>query len=182
MGTSLWQAAKAGWLVSLKCERTREGLKSARACPLPIVLHLPTLIAAFGPDLEVEQLQGRIRCPRCGSERYTLRTAVPPQPGAGVADAEPKARQMSVAKRMDTLGSTPEPWIVVTCARCNRRGQYKRETLLAVFPADTQMPSLLAPIAAWRGCGLAKAYLAMDAHERAKVLRDCGISYDVEMG
>jgi predicted nucleic-acid-binding Zn-ribbon protein len=178
--TTLWTAAKAGWLLSLKCERTREGLKSVRACPLPITLHLPSLIAALGPDLDVEALQKRLRCPRCGSDRFSLRITAPPAAAAGAADARPVARQMRPARGFDTLASTPENWIVVTCDQCKRRGEYRKETLAAVFDPNIQMPELLPHIAAWRGCGLAKKYLAMSESLRNTDRRECRIVYDVD--
>ena len=182
MATTLWQAAKAGWLVSLKCERTREGLKSAKACPMPITLHLPTLIAALGPDVQVGELQKRLRCPRCGSNRFGLRTTVPPGSGAGAADSMPKRRRMRPAgPGGDTLATT-DPWIVVRCGKCQRHGQYKRATLLQVFPADRKMPDLVIEIAAWRGCALAKGYVELSPDMRAvSGPRECGIVYDVDV-
>jgi hypothetical protein len=179
MGTTLWAAAKAGWLVTLKCQRTREGLKSARACPLPISLHLPSLIAALGPDLEVDALQQHLRCPRCGSDRFALGITAPPGVMAGADDAKPVPRRMQPATGFNTLATTPEEWVVVVCAKCQRRGEYRKATLLAVFGPDVQLPSLLPMIAAWRGCGLASAYLAMSDQQRATGWRECRISYDV---
>jgi hypothetical protein len=68
--------------------------------------------------------------------------------------------------------------IVVTCScKGGRRGEYRKETLLSVFDGSIDMPSLLAHIAAWRGCKLAKPHPTKLDLARA---RECLIHYDVE--
>lgn len=176
---ALWEARDQGWLISLRCERARIGLKSARPCSkLAQLLHLPSLVAVIGPDVEVEDLAKRLRCPGCGSERFSLKIVTPPASDAGKADAVPKRRKMQPATRTNTLGTTPEEWIVFKCMRdgCARWGQHRRAELIKEFGTEIQMPSLLLPFAASRGCGLAKGDLEGDW---VKVGRACRISYDV---
>jgi hypothetical protein len=55
----------------------------------------------------------------------------------------------------DTLAETPRRRIGFICQQCNRRGNYKRETLLKEFGPDITLPSLLLPFAHSRGCPLA---------------------------
>lgn len=179
MGPTLGQAARAGWLISLKCERQRAGMKTARPCPMPQQLHVPSLIAAFGHDLEVDELQKRLRCPQCGSDRFALRFLTPPRGDAGKVDEAPIRRQMQPARGPGpaTLANTPEPVIVFKCDRCGRRGEYKKQTLLQEFDGNTDMPDLLAKFAAAKGCSLAIAN--PDKFDLARA-RECKIVYDIE--
>ncbi len=181
MGPTIGQARRAGWLLSLRCRRERAGLKSVRACPLPVVLDFNSLTAAFGPDLEVDALRTRLRCPQCGSDRYELRMHAPPGKDAGRLDAKPVPRRMQPARsrgngKFDTLATTPDPWIVFTCPRCGRRGEYKKETLLARFDPNIQLPSLLQPFAIAAGCTLAQADRD---HPPINGGPDCKIHYDI---
>jgi hypothetical protein len=78
----------------------------------------------------------------------------------------------------NTLDNCEDSVIVVMCA-CGggRRGEYRKETLLSVFNWSIEMPSLLAHIAAWRGCALAKPHpTKLDLAS----FRECRIHYDVE--
>jgi hypothetical protein len=175
---TLGQAQLSGWLISLRCARTREGLKSARACPLPFVLHLPSLVAALGHDTRLDALQTRLRCPRCGSTRFTVSMSIPSI--GDRADEGPKPRRMRPARTGDdnTLAGTPHELIVVKCdCRGGRRGQYRKETLLAVFPGETQMQALLQHVAAWRKCPFAKPEPTQFDLARGF---ECRIHYDVE--
>lgn len=166
-------------MLSLRCERTREGLKSSRPCTrLAQLLDLTTLVAVYGPDLAVDELEQKLRCPGCGSHRFSLHIALPPG-DRGMKDAEPPRRQMPVHQSgYYTLGSTPDPLIVVICdCKGGRRGQYRRETLLEHFDPGIDMPSLLPHIARWRGCGL--AIPNPTKHDLARPPA-CHIRYDVE--
>lgn len=175
---SLWQARQAGWTVALRCHRRREGLKSAKPCAGELKVHLATLIAVLGPDLDLAELQRRLRCPACGTDRIELRIVQPPSANAGLKDAERPRRRMRPAESgRGTLGTCREPWIVFTCSKCNRRGELRREKLIDEFGTGVSLPSLLAIFAHSRGCGLAIPHpsqldLAGD--------RECKIRYDVE--
>ena len=46
-----------------------------------------------------------------------------------------------------TLGEYPKAMVRVVCSRCDRKGQYRNETLLALYGADVTMPDLLHLIA-----------------------------------
>jgi hypothetical protein len=179
MGTSIWQARKDGWTITLTCHRQREGLKSVRPCQGEARVHLSTLIAALGPDVELEQLQKVLRCPGCGTDRVELRLARQPSPGAGAKDAERPRRKMRPAagSAIITLGNTPERWIVFVCDRCGRRGEYARERLLEEFDSTIDLPSFLAIFAHSRGCGLAIPHPTQFDLARN---RECRIRYDVE--
>lgn len=76
-----------------------------------------------------------------------------------------------------TLGTTSEPWICLECTKCERWGEYKRESLVAEFGADTLMPDLLRTFARARGCLLAKP--VADPYLLGSY--DCGIRYRVEV-
>jgi hypothetical protein len=171
------QARQAGWTVTLRCHRQREGLKSVRPCAGELKVHLSTIIAVLGPDLEFAGLQQRMRCPACGTDRIELRISQPPAADAGSSDAEPPRRRMRPARSGgETLGTSREPWIVFECNRCNRRGEYRRERLIAEFGTDLDLPSFLAVFAHSRGCGLAIPKPSQLDLARG---RECRIRYDV---
>jgi hypothetical protein len=175
--TTLGQAQLAGALISLKCQRSREGLKSVRACALPIVLHVPSLVAALGHDAALEDLQHCLRCPKCGSDHYEIRLSMT---GSTPAEEPSKPRRMQPVRAGsgNTLADCLDEFIVVKCdCRGGRRGQYRKETLLAVFPGETPMHDLLEKIAAWRGCAVARPNPTRFDLART---RECGIGYDVE--
>lgn len=46
------------------------------------------------------------------------------------------------------LGDWPGTWVELACRRCDRRGRYRRETLLARYGPDQGMPDLLSEISA----------------------------------
>lgn len=46
------------------------------------------------------------------------------------------------------LGDWPSAWVEVACRRCDRRGRYRRETLLAQHGPEALMPDLRHEIAA----------------------------------
>jgi hypothetical protein len=41
-----------------------------------------------------------------------------------------------------TLGEYPKPMVRVICSRCDRKGQHRKETLLALYGADVTMADL----------------------------------------
>jgi hypothetical protein len=79
----LSDACAAGWALTLKCERRREGLKSVRACRFqPFGLDLESLVSALGHDFPIEQLPTRLVCPGCGSHHFALAWIAPKAPPA----------------------------------------------------------------------------------------------------
>lgn len=157
MPVYLETAVAEGWSLKLKCERRRAGLKSARPCPMPSVLHLPTLLSALGPGVELDRL--RFRCPQCGSEAVSISWVRPP--GAGL-----KRKMKPIDRREWLLGRYTGPRIVVACKRCRRRGDYLTATLLARFGPDTVMAEVARRVAEAGGCYHARA--AMMGEEEAE--------------
>jgi hypothetical protein len=173
----LGRGMELGWRVSLQCERRRAGLKSVRACAGVQQLDMATLVASHGHMIEMADLQGLVVCPRCGSKNVALSFHAPT--GGQTAEVgEPGRRQMRVARSGEvTLGTCPQPWIVVICDRCKRRGEYKHETLLAKYGPDFSMPSLHHHVAADAGCALARG--AIDTPDNSRAF-PCAIKYDVD--
>lgn len=180
MALLLSKCLDAGWALTLRCQRRRAGLKSVRPCLAPHALDIRTLIAAFGPDVDLEWLQAHLRCPGCGSDRVDIQFVMHATAGWS-RDQERQPRRMRPARgtTTQTLRTTPEEWIVFTCAQCGRRGEIKRETLLREFDPDTPLPSLLAKFAAARGCPLARPDPSQFDLTRPT---ECKISYDVDLG
>ncbi len=75
-------AYHAGWRLVLSCGRSRQGLKSVKACRQPFHLDLESLVAALGHDVPLEGLQRRLVCPGCGSTHNSLTWAAPKPPPA----------------------------------------------------------------------------------------------------
>lgn len=46
-----------------------------------------------------------------------------------------------------TLGKYPKPMVRLICSRCDRKGQYRKETLIDLHGPDVTMPDLLHLIA-----------------------------------
>lgn len=177
---TIWEARKAGWGVSLRCHRQREGLKSVRPCQGELKVHLSTMIAVLGPEVEVAELQRRLRCPVCGTDRVEVRVSQPPPAAAGAKDAEKPRRRMRQSRTgQTTLGTSREPWVVFQCPKCNRRGEYRREHLIEEFGSEVSFPDLLEKFAHSRGCGLARPNRDPYAAESMNG-RQCLIVYDVE--
>jgi hypothetical protein len=66
-------AYHAGWQLTLKCDRSRQGLKSIRPCRFhPFLLDLGTLVSALGHEFPADQLARRLVCPGCGSHSFSL--------------------------------------------------------------------------------------------------------------
>jgi predicted RNA-binding Zn-ribbon protein involved in translation (DUF1610 family) len=178
--TTIWEARKAGWTVSLKCHRQREGLKSVRPCAGELKVHLSTLVSSLGPDVTLEELQKRLRCPACGTDRIEVQVSHPPRAEAGANDTKAPRRRMRQMKTGETnLGSSREPWVIFQCDKCGRRGEYKRATLIEEFGNTIDYPSLLETFAHARGCGLARPEAGPYDADRMWG-RQCLIRYDVE--
>jgi hypothetical protein len=177
---TIWEARKAGWGISLRCHRQREGLKSVRPCQGELKVHLSTMIAILGPEVEVAELQRRLRCPVCGTDRVEVRVSQPPSPEAGKKDEEKPRRRMRQARSGETtLGTCRDPWVVFDCKKCGRRGEYRREHLIEEFGNTVSMPSLLEIFAKSRGCGFANP--GASPYDASMMNgRQCLILYDVE--
>ena len=63
---TIGDARDAGWALSVRCDRRREGLKSVRPCILrQAYLDLDTMLWPQGRTYPIGRLQGRVRCPIC---------------------------------------------------------------------------------------------------------------------
>ena len=82
---TLGEAYDAGWRLTVRCARRREGLKSARPCVLSNrTLDLGTMVWTHGRDCPLAWLDGRLRCPQCGTKQVFVLWS---QPGpAAVAE------------------------------------------------------------------------------------------------
>lgn len=133
----------------LHCERRHAGLKSAKPCSTPSDLDLPTLIAVFGVYLTADELKQRVMCPRCGSRQVRLQWHEGPKQPSAPRQMQPiEVGQVVLADYQGDL-------VVIACAGCRRRGQYRVETLLAAFGPDALLTDLHRVIAAARGCSMA---------------------------
>jgi hypothetical protein len=78
---TLEQARNAGVKITARCAwGRREGMKSIRECKASIRLDLDTLIWTRGAAFPVSMLEGRLKCPRCGSRRVVLLFDLPGNP------------------------------------------------------------------------------------------------------
>ena len=181
--TSIWQARKAGWSVSLRCHRVREGLKSAKPCMGSSAIDLSTLISALGPEVKLADLQTRLVCPICGTNRIEIVVSQPPPADSGAKDAIAPKRRMKPSLTMEDarLGTSREPWVIFVCDQCKRRGEIKRETLVKEFGPDVYYPALLEVFAKSRGCTLANPGASPYDADRMSGNK-CKIHYDVERG
>ncbi|MCR6672220.1 hypothetical protein [Devosia ginsengisoli] len=65
---TIYSRMHQGWRLFVKCDRQRQGLKSAKPCPVPPVeLDLPTLVATLGHDYLVDDLWERLVAPCCAT-------------------------------------------------------------------------------------------------------------------
>ena len=74
---TLMDAYQGGWRLLLRCERHREGLKTAKPCPSDIEIAVPTLKASFYWATPLDRLRLKLHCPRCESRMFSLRWIVP---------------------------------------------------------------------------------------------------------
>jgi len=175
---TLGEALERNWPITLQCDRRRAGLKSTRPCMQKVTLDLASVVAALGPFVRLDELASKLRCPSCGTENIILHMSTPPVEPPKAEPGGPGRRQMrGIRAGEEHLGQYAEPWIVVHCRQCGRRGEYRRETLLKQFGPDIRMTLLHPRIAAWRGCALAQR--ALDKPDLT-VAFPCKIAYDIE--
>ena len=62
-----------------------------------------------------------------------------------------------------TLGEYSKPMVRVICSRCDRKGQYRKETLIAQYGPDVTMPDLL--------------HLIAKCERHGKLGDPCGVGY-----
>ena len=80
---TLAEARDAGVRLTARCAwGRREGMKSVRQCKASVRLDLETLIWTRGAAFLITMLEGRLKCPACGSRRVGLLFELPGQPVA----------------------------------------------------------------------------------------------------
>lgn len=80
---TLAEARDAGVRITARCAwGRREAMKSIRACKASVRLDLDTLIWTRGAAFPVSMLEGRLKCPLCGSRRVVLLFDFPGHPMA----------------------------------------------------------------------------------------------------
>ena len=168
-------AVRERWQLKIKCERRREGLKSARPCPMPSLVDVNSLLAVLKPSLALDELRTIIHCPRCGSEHVSLTWIVPAGPPAK-SSVPPKMQPVGPGE-ID-LGRYSGPFVAVSCLRCRRQGRYNTAVLRERLGPDTFMTEVAQRVAESRGCRLARADLLSSKVEA----RGCGAHLDVQSG
>jgi hypothetical protein len=79
---TLGEAFDLGWRLTARCAwGKREAMKSRRECVYTAELDLETLVWTRGRALPLSWLEGRLRCPRCGSRRITIMFTPPASAG-----------------------------------------------------------------------------------------------------
>jgi hypothetical protein len=82
---TLGEARDGGMKITARCAwGRREGMKSVRECKASIRLDLETLVWTRGAAFPISMLEGRLKCPRCGSRRVVLLFDLP----GNLTDAE----------------------------------------------------------------------------------------------
>jgi hypothetical protein len=78
---TLAEARDTGMRITARCGwGQREAMKRIRECKASIRLDLDTLIWTRGASFPVSMLEGRLKCPRCGSRRIVLLFDLPGSP------------------------------------------------------------------------------------------------------
>jgi DNA-directed RNA polymerase subunit RPC12/RpoP len=80
---TLGEAWKLGWRVRVRCLWGTADPHSHRRsieCNTTADLDMHTLVWTRGEAFPLDQLESRLRCPRCGSRRVTVLFEVPNQP------------------------------------------------------------------------------------------------------
>lgn len=81
MNETLGEAQSNGWGKTARCcWGRREGMKTIRECKASVRLDLDTLIWTRGAAFPVSMLEGRLKCPRCGTRRVVLLFGLPATP------------------------------------------------------------------------------------------------------
>jgi DNA-directed RNA polymerase subunit RPC12/RpoP len=85
--TTLGEAWRLGWRVRARCFWTAPGGKSKDnrgqvQCDTSAELDMKTLVWTRGDLFPLDQLETRLKCPRCGARRVTVVFEVPNQPKA----------------------------------------------------------------------------------------------------
>jgi hypothetical protein len=76
---TLGEAFSAGWGVTVRCAAgPRDGMKRVRECVYGGSLDLATLVWTRGQEFPLARLEGRLKCPRCGSRNVRVAFSVPP--------------------------------------------------------------------------------------------------------
>jgi DNA-directed RNA polymerase subunit RPC12/RpoP len=80
---TLGEARANGWSMTARCAwGRREGMKTIRECKASIPLDLDTLIWTRGATFPISMLDGRLKCPQCGSRRVVVLFSIPKEPMA----------------------------------------------------------------------------------------------------
>jgi hypothetical protein len=82
MPETLGEALDEGWRLTVRCAHYRDGLRSVKPCIGQHELSLHTMIWTHGRRCPIGYLQGRLRCPKCGSTSIMLMWVSPPAPAA----------------------------------------------------------------------------------------------------
>jgi DNA-directed RNA polymerase subunit RPC12/RpoP len=70
---TIGEAYMLGWRIHARCGwGRREAMKSVRGCLGKAELDLHTLVWTRGAAFPISQLDGRLKCPLCGSRRVAL--------------------------------------------------------------------------------------------------------------
>jgi hypothetical protein len=85
--TTLGQAWKLGWRLRARCFWLAPGAKTSHGrkqiqCDTSAELDMKTLVWTRGEMFPLDQLESRLKCPRCGSRRVTVVFEIPNQPQA----------------------------------------------------------------------------------------------------
>ena len=80
MVATLGEAHDLGWRLTVYCRfGKREGMKSIRECKARVEADLATLVWTRGRDFPLARLEGRMKCPRCGSRQVLIAFQPPRQ-------------------------------------------------------------------------------------------------------
>ncbi len=81
MVETIGEAMDASWKLKARCAfGKREGTKSIRECLWQYDIDMMTLVATRGRAFPLSMLNGRLKCPRCGSTRITVVYLPPSNP------------------------------------------------------------------------------------------------------
>ena len=85
---TLGEAHDQGWRVTIYCTWGKRELKSIRECTARVDADLPTMLWTHGREYPLARLDGRLKCPRCGSRRVLAAFSPPANEGKATARAE----------------------------------------------------------------------------------------------